>query len=71
MSSLIDMAQRLQPSYTMATLAGGVIAIIALQRALRIQKDPREPPYIPSAIPFVGHIINLLIGGANYFAKLE
>lgn len=53
-----------------ALVAGVSIAflsLVLLERWLRANPDPREPPVLRPRIPFVGHIIGLLTEGANYY----
>lgn len=51
--------------WTSAALALLAAFIVAWQWNER--RDPREPPYIRSNIPFVGHIIGMIRYGAKYF----
>lgn len=53
-----------------AALAGAVFAY-ALYRFLVPRKDAREPPYISSPIPLIGHLLGMAIQGADYFRKLD
>jgi hypothetical protein len=44
---------------------------VVLLRILSLRKfDPREPPVVPSAIPFAGHVIGIVRHGASYFKYL-
>lgn len=48
------------------------VAVVAIAtRLLRLKKDPREPPFISSKIPVIGHLIGMITGGADYYGKLE
>lgn len=42
------------------------IATLSLARLPR-KHDPREPPYVYTSIPFIGHIIGMIQYGAQYF----
>jgi hypothetical protein len=44
---------------------------IVLGRLFSKKRDPREPPLLPSGIPYVGHIIGMLTQGVSYFAKVR
>jgi hypothetical protein len=66
-------------SSTLATLAVPLILVAALVLAIRryvyFTTNPDsggvEPPLLPSTIPVVGHLINLLIHGKKYFKMLD
>lgn len=45
--------------------------IFLIQRFLTPQKDAREPPYIPSNVPIIGHILSLMRQGSDYFRQLN
>lgn len=40
-----------------------------LGRFLMLPHDPKEPPLIPSRIPFIGHVIGLLRHGSGYYSE--
>jgi hypothetical protein len=41
-------------------------------RALSSRKlDPREPPIVPSFIPYVGHLIGMVFSGGRYLKHLQ
>ena len=44
--------------------------LLALYHYSQPRYDPKEPPVIPSTIPYVGHIIGLLRHGTKYFEDL-
>jgi hypothetical protein len=44
----------------------GVLAKVASSTRV----DVREPPVVPSAVPFVGHVFGILRHGASYFRYL-
>ena len=58
------------PSGLVAALAGAVFAY-ALYSFLGSKRDPREPPYITSAIPLIGHLLGMAYQGADYFRILD
>lgn len=47
------------------------VVVVALQRLLRVDHDPREPPLVPTKIPLLGHVIGLYRFGKQYYQKLE
>ncbi|KAF9632505.1 putative cytochrome p450 protein [Lasiodiplodia theobromae] len=52
-------------------LAVLLVVTVALQRLLRVDHDPREPPLVPTKIPLLGHVIGLYRFGKQYYQKLE
>ena len=48
-----------------------VIPYISLVYLFSPKYDPREPPAIPSLIPYVGHMLGLLRYGQRYFEILR
>ena len=48
-----------------------VITYISLVYLFSPKYDPREPPVIPSLIPYVGHMLGLLRYGQRYFEILR
>uniref|UniRef100_A0A093V9S2 25-hydroxycholesterol 7-alpha-hydroxylase n=2 Tax=Talaromyces marneffei PM1 TaxID=1077442 RepID=A0A093V9S2_TALMA len=48
-----------------------VLIVICFWLLSGTKVDPREPPEIKSAIPVVGHIINLVRNGLSYYTKLR
>ena len=54
-----------------ATAALGLLAVYALLYALQFRKhDPREPPIVPSRLPFVGHLVGMALLGGRYTKQL-
>ena len=55
-------------SFSPAALTGiaTILAFIVLWQWTE-RRDPREPPYIRSRIPFIGHVIGMIQYGAKYF----
>ncbi|GME27556.1 cytochrome p450 [Neofusicoccum parvum] len=47
------------------------VVIAALQRILRVDHDPREPPLVPTRIPIFGHVIGLYRHGKRYYQMIE
>lgn len=33
--------------------------------------DPKEPPVLPQKLPYIGHIIGLLLNGFSYYKELR
>ena len=54
-------------------VAASVIAILGVlfHRFSAVKQDDREPTYLTSRIPFVGHLIHLIRGGGNYYRRLD
>lgn len=44
--------------------------IFVVNRVLSATRDVREPPFIPSIIPYFGHMIGLFWHRHGYYAKL-
>src|ERR1700761_7461589 len=51
-------------------LAVAVCMLTALHLLQPRKCDPREPPLIPSAIPYIGHLLGMLRQGGRYFGQL-
>lgn len=51
----------------------GIITVLAfvLARLVSVQKDPREPPFLPAKIPLVGHLLGIIRHGADYYQTLQ
>ena len=49
-------------------LAAG--ALVAL-RFLRVPRNANEPPYIPSRIPYIGHLVGLFKSGMRYYSFIK
>jgi len=47
------------------------IGLALLHKFVGQKTDPREPPYLPSTVPVVGHMINGIREGARYYDRLE
>ena len=54
------------------TIALAVLAIflVAVQRFSPVQRDSREPPFVSTRIPVVGHLIHVARQGSDYLIKL-
>jgi hypothetical protein len=52
-------------------LIPGAVAMLGLMvfRGLRLQHDPREPPFLPSKIPVIGHLLGMIFEGLPYWDK--
>lgn len=46
------------------------VAFLMLKIRSHNKLDPREPPVIPSTIPYAGHVWGMLGHGASYFKFL-
>ncbi|EMC93770.1 hypothetical protein BAUCODRAFT_210021 [Baudoinia panamericana UAMH 10762] len=47
-----------------------VVAALLASRLLAPQRDPREPPFIPHPVPYIGHLLTFLREGGDYFPRL-
>ncbi|KAK5988827.1 Cytochrome P450 monooxygenase nodJ-like protein [Cladobotryum mycophilum] len=63
--------KRTLDSGPVAWLVVGVAILVVLHHVLKTPRDSREPPYIQSKIPVIGHLIGIFRNGANYFNKLD
>ncbi|KAK1826606.1 cholesterol 7-alpha-monooxygenase [Podospora conica] len=52
------------------TAVAAVLLAILIKAAFSPPLDPREPPLVRSAVPFVGHIIGLIQEQSDYFTRL-
>ena len=55
---------------TFSGLTVGAISLL-LWPALNLRHDAREPPLIKPALPFFGHILNLIRYSNSYYTKLH
>lgn len=59
------------PDSLLAPVIGAIAAtIVVLHYVLRIAKVPREPPFVPQKIPYVGHLIGILRHGTKYYDSI-
>lgn len=42
-----------------------------VERAVRAKHDPKEPPFVPTLIPYLGHILGLFWHKNKYYTKLR
>ncbi|KAL8387421.1 hypothetical protein RB595_009913 [Gaeumannomyces hyphopodioides] len=47
------------------------VLVAVVQRLLRVNLDPSEPPMAPTKIPVVGHIIGMLWHGKKYYQVIQ
>lgn len=66
----MDLISMAASPYTIALILIVVNAIV-LQHVLTPSRDAREPPYLHSSIPFIGHLIQLMRKGSAYFSDLD
>jgi hypothetical protein len=66
------MAAILENSSIYALLLSGLVlgTIVLWQLQTYKPRDPREPPMLPARIPYIGHILGLIIHQAEYFQQL-
>ena len=66
-----------QMEHTSVAVAGVTIVVFVLgifsllKHFLKVKYDPREPPLIPSTLPYFGHLIGLVRKGPRYFENLR
>jgi hypothetical protein len=48
-------------------VAAGAFLVVLLHRYASIDYDPREPPIIKPKVPYIGHILGIIIHGTKYF----
>lgn len=36
-----------------------------------IKRDPKEPPFIPQSIPYVGHLFGIIRKGESYYHQIR
>ena len=51
-------------------MAVGALALVGLSTFLTAKKDPQEPPFLPSSVPVIGHLMHMLSEGADYYTSL-
>ena len=56
---------------TLVLLAVAGTLYLALNHFLGVRLDEKEPPLVPSTIPFIGHILGLVRSGTKYYAQLR
>jgi len=54
-------------SYLLPLIGVVVAAIVLLYYLLGISRYPREPPFVPQILPYVGHLIVILRHGTKYY----
>lgn len=52
--------------------AAGIVLVLSALAVVFLtpKKDAREPPYMPSKIPIVGHLLGISTIGAQHFEEL-
>ncbi len=59
-----------QPT-TMVLAAVGIGACYVLAHLIGMKQDPREPPLLPTTIPYLGHAIGVMRHKYNYYVQLR
>ena len=57
--------------YVAAALAAVVAVAVFLAQRFVVVKEPHEPPFVPSRIPLIGHLLSLLLHGADFYSTLD
>lgn len=64
-----------EPSWHVSKLMIAVsilaLVLVLLHRFSTVNKDDREPPFLISKIPIIGHLIHLIREGADYYQRLD
>lgn len=56
---------------TLMSLVAIVYVLLVLDRVLGVRQDSREPPFVPSTIPYFGHVLGLFWHKNSYYSKLR
>jgi hypothetical protein len=64
---IVDAAAENVAATTIALL---VTTYLLLYRWQLVKTHPNEPPVIPSAVPFVGHLLGMALLGGKYVKNL-
>lgn len=62
----------LKTSFVLAAILGiatSLFMIIAF--FFHIERDSREPPFIPQTIPYIGHLIGIIRKGGSYYDQVR
>ncbi|KAL2131449.1 hypothetical protein VTI74DRAFT_5097 [Chaetomium olivicolor] len=70
MPALLDLVTQTLRSTGVATIAVVVVSYVWLFRWQLAKAHPDEPPVIPSAIPFAGHLLGMAFQGGRYIKNL-
>ncbi|KAL2147275.1 hypothetical protein VTI28DRAFT_10265 [Corynascus sepedonium] len=57
-------------SVTLSIVTVLVATYLLLYRCQLVKAHPNEPPIIPSAVPFIGHVLGMLLFGGRYVKNL-
>jgi len=55
---------------SLSALAISTFLAILLQQFLQPKKDASEPPYVPMAVPYIGHLIGVMRKQADYYREM-
>jgi hypothetical protein len=58
----------LETTHVLILGAVAVLGLIVFQ-SLKLQHDSREPPFLPSKIPVIGHLLGMMFQGLPYWHK--
>ena len=65
------MEERIMSSTTMWLVLVAITLLFLLYRMLHLPVYPNEPPYIPSTIPFIGHLLGFLRHNMAYYTRIK
>jgi hypothetical protein len=55
----------------LVVLASTIIVLIYFHQRLQVEHDPREPPLIRHAVPYIGHLIGIVRHGPGYLGLIK
>jgi len=56
--------------FLLMLLGVATVPYILLRHLFTVKQDPKEPPFLPQKIPFIGHIIGIIRHNTGYYANL-
>jgi hypothetical protein len=48
-----------------------VLSFATLEKLLGTNKHKSEPPFIPTPVPYLGHLFGVIFGQAEYYARIR
>lgn len=70
MPTILDLITHTAGSATAAAAAALLAVYLLLYRLQLVKAHPDEPPIIPSAVPFAGHLLGMALQGGRYVKNL-
>jgi hypothetical protein len=69
--SLLDVSSKLPQSTLFYVAVGVAAALLLLQKATAVNKHSSEPPFVPTRVPFLGHLFGVLFEQTSYYARMR